>query len=234
MRHPAAGDEKATPRAASAADILVPERDTERFIRENLRLAPVPFIPEISLYGAHPGSGLARLAVGGRKRPVPYWAYPWAGGAALARHVLDHPSLVVGKRVLDIGSGSGLVAIAAGIAGASHVTASEIDETGLVALRLNAQVNGVHLSVTAVDLTKAPPPADIDLILAGDVFYERSLAIRMLPFLEACEDQGIAVLVGDPRRTPLPVDRLRVIAEYAVADVGSAEIPSFVFALAPR
>ncbi|RUU71004.1 methyltransferase, partial [Mesorhizobium sp. M2C.T.Ca.TU.009.01.2.1] len=125
-----------------------------------MRLAPVPSVPEVRLYQAHPGSGLRRLLEpdddSGESRPEPqppYWAYAWAGGAVLARYVLDRPSIVVGKRVLDLGAGSGLVGIAAAKAGARAVIAAEIDRNGVVALRLNAEANGVAIEIRGEDIT---------------------------------------------------------------------------------
>jgi predicted nicotinamide N-methyase len=212
-----------------------------RFIRRNLRLAPVPTIPAIRLYTADKETGLRRLAEAaddGTGVSAPYWAYPWAGGMALARYVLDNPAKIRGRRVLDLGTGSGLAAIAAAMAGASEVGATDIDPYAVAAAGMNACENGVVILVTQCDVTRKAPPS-VDLIIAGDVFYERSLAARMLGFLDRCREHGIEVLIGDPGRAYLPRPRLRQLAEYAVPDMGlpnAAPKPSAVFTLeaAPR
>jgi predicted nicotinamide N-methyase len=197
------------------------------FIERNLRLAPVPAVPEISLYQAHSGSGLSRLDPDGNG-PAPYWAFAWGGGLALARHVLDHPGTVAGRRVLDLGAGSGLVGIAAMKAGAAAVLSAETDAYGQAALGLNAEANGVTLLPLALDIAAdAPPP--VDLILAGDVFYAPDVAVDMLAFLDRCRQAGLNVLVGDPGRRDLPRDRLRLIAEYKVGDMGSTGTMSGVY-----
>jgi len=209
-----------------------------------MRLLPVAAVPEIRLYAAHPGSGLRRLieqdsdeADIDQADPLPpYWAYAWAGGAVLARYVLDRPVTVAGRRVLDLGAGSGLVGIAAARAGASNVTAAEIDRNGIAALGLNAAANGVEITIVGEDVTTGPPPA-VDLVLAGDVFYGRGVARRVTPFLDRCLAAGIEVLVGDPRRADLPLSRLRLLAEYQVPDFGdtkgAATKPSGVFSFEP-
>ena len=222
--------------------------DAATFIKANLRLTPVPALPEIQLYTAHPGSGLRRLidphrsadddAVepDGPEPQPPYWAYAWAGGAVLARYLLSQPQSVVGRRVLDLGAGSGLVGIAAAKAGASAVMAAEIDRNGVAAIGLNAAANGVEITILDQDITTGLPPA-VDVVLAGDVFYDREVALRVIPFLDRCLAAGIEVLVGDPRRDDLPLSRLRLLAEYQVPDFGDAKgaetRPSGVFAFEP-
>lgn len=191
------------------------------FITQNLRLDPVPSLPAISLYTAHAGSRLSRLfSDDDDDPPAPYWAYQWAGGLALAQHFAAHPEIVAGKRVLDLGAGSGLVGIAAAKAGA-RVEAAEIDANGRAAIALNAAANGVVIPLREIDLD-GPAPGDIDLIAAGDVFYNPDVAALMLPFLRRCHDAGIAVLIGDPDRRDLPRDSLELIASYRVSDVGDA------------
>ncbi len=216
-----------------------PRPDPLRFIRANMRLAPVPSLPEIRLHTAHRASGLWRLGEpdeNGSDPPAPYWAFPWAGGMALARHILDRPETVAGRRVLDLGAGSGLVAIAAAMAGAGEVIAAEIDRYAVAAIGINAAANGVAVVVVGDDLTAGPPLA-VDLVVAGDLFYERELADRVTAFLDRCLAAGIEVLVGDPGRVHLPRSRLRLLAEYAVPDVGeavnAATKPSAVFAFEP-
>jgi predicted nicotinamide N-methyase len=209
------------------------------FIRANMRIAPVPTLPEIRLYTAHPASGLWRFAEldedGSRPSP-PYWAYHWAGGAALARHILDRPETVTGGRVLDLGAGSGIVGIAAAKAGAREVIAAEIDRYALAALGLNSELNGVEITAIGDDLTAGPPPP-VNLVAVGDLFYERDLADRVTAFLDRCLAAGINVLIGDPGRAYLPRPRLRRLAEYRVSDVGEvkdvAMNPSAVFSLEP-
>lgn len=198
-----------------------------------MHLLAVPSLPEIRLYTAHPASGLRRFTWNGS---APYWAYPWAGGVALARHVLDRPEIVRGRRVLDLGSGSGIVGIAACKSDAAEVLAAEIDPNAVAALRLNAEANGVVIMTIDQDLTNGLA-LDIDLVLVGDLFYTKDLADRVLGFLDRCLAAGSMVLVGDPGREFLPLERLDKIAEYAVPDVGEARgtatKPSAVFSLRP-
>jgi len=206
------------------------DEDIAAFIRENLPVAPVPGIAEIRLHKAVPESGLRRLAEGGAANfGAPYWAYHWAGGLALARHLLDHPECVAGKRVVDLGAGGGLVGIAAAKAGAAHVTAAEIDPYAVAALRLNAALNHVEIEIVAHDIVPLAPPR-AEVMLVGDLFYAPDLAARVGEFLDHCVAQGITVLVGDPWRTSLPVARLREIARYPVAETKSGSgKPSGIF-----
>jgi predicted nicotinamide N-methyase len=213
--------------------------ETIRFIRERLPLAPVPGIPEIRLHLARPSSGLSRLAA--REEAgfgPPYWAYPWGGGLALARHFLDRPETVRGRRVLDLGAGSGLVAIATAKAGARQVIASDVDPDAVAALSLNAAANAVAIEAALGDLTAGPPPP-VDLVAVGDLFYDGDLAPRVTAFLDRCLAAGVEALIGDPWRAFLPLARLRLIAEYDVADFGQAGSASatasavFAFEAAP-
>ncbi|MFA7415350.1 MAG: 50S ribosomal protein L11 methyltransferase [Rhizobium sp.] len=192
------------------------------FIVENLALAPAAALPEISLYTAHPGSGLWRLLEAGEDDDgadpaTPYWAYRWAGGTVLARHILDRPETVGGLRVLDLGAGSGVVGIAAAKAGAATVIAADVDRNAIVATGLNARANGVEIEAVCGDLTGGPAP-DVDLVAVGDLFYDRDIAVRVTGFLDRCLAAGITVLVGDPGRAYLPHGRLRLLAEYPVPD----------------
>jgi predicted nicotinamide N-methyase len=197
--------------------------DPAEFIRASLPVRPAPAIPEIRLHQAGPTSRLGRL---GGVTP-PYWAYAWAGGLALARFVLERPQLVAGRRVLDLGSGSGLVAIAAAKAGAAAVMAAEIDPTALVAISFNARLNDVSIETIERDLTGGePPPAD--LVLVGDLFYEARLARRVTRFLDRCLEAGAEILVGDVGRAHLPTGRLTPLASYDVPDFGSPA-PGTVF-----
>ncbi|MER9235752.1 50S ribosomal protein L11 methyltransferase [Mesorhizobium sp. M0622] len=209
-----------------------------------MRITAVPALPEIQLYTAHPGSGLRRLVEwnqhgieeDGPEPEPPYWAYAWAGGAVLARYIIDRPETVAGRRVLDLGAGSGLVGIAAAKAGASEVVATEIDRNGVAALGLNAAANGVAIMIIGEDITGGPPPP-VDIVMVGDLFYAHDLAGRVVPFLDRCLAAGIAVLIGDPGRAYLPRSRLRLLAEYEVPDVGAgrnaAMKPSGVFSFEP-
>ena len=196
------------------------------FIRANTWLAAPPLLPEIRLYLARDAFGLwerIEQDTGQQQLPPPFWAFPWAGGQALARYLLDHPDQVRGRTVLDLAAGSGLVAIAAALAGAASVTPSETDALAAAAIRLNAGVNRVRLEPTAGDLLSGPepgpgppdtPPADV--VLAGDAFYDRGMAGLMLPFLERACQAGALVLVGDPGRAYLPRERLTRVAAYDV------------------
>jgi predicted nicotinamide N-methyase len=205
------------------------------FIQTNLPIVPVPYVPEIRLHRAAPRSGLWRLA-DRTGSGSPYWAYHWGGGLALARYFLDHPETVTGRVVLDLGTGSGIVAIAAAKAGAAKVIAADIDPLAIIALGLNAGVNGVAVSTLVADLTAGAPPP-VDVVAVGDLFYEPDLAARVTAFLDRCLQQGIEVLVGDPRRMHLPLRRLRVLAEYPVKDFGEAgpaeAKPGAVFSFQP-
>lgn len=189
--------------------------DARALIAANLRLEPAPGLPEIRLYRAHPGSGLGRFAGG---KSAPYWAHLWAGGAVLARYVLDHPEAVRGQRVLDFGTGSGVVAIAAARSGAASVEAADIDPFAAAAAALNAEANGVAIETVACDLLEGPAP-DCDLILVGDVFYDPDLAQRVTAALDRW---GIEALVGDMGRKPLPRERLGALASYDVTDFGQS------------
>jgi predicted nicotinamide N-methyase len=209
---------------------------TAAFIRTNLAVAAVPAIGEIHLYHAHPASRLRqRPATSAAELPSPYWAYCWAGGAALARHFLDHPASVAGLRVLDLGSGSGLVGMAAVKAGAIHVLAADVDPDAVVAIGLNAKLNGVRVDAVCGDLTTGDVP-EVDLIAIGDLFYEAALAERVAAFLDRCVKAGKEVLIGDPGRIYLPHERLRKVADYHVADFGqnAPTTPSGVYSFEAR
>jgi predicted nicotinamide N-methyase len=195
--------------------------DRKAFILANTRLTPAPHVPEIALYVADESVAIWRRTEEELDRiglPPPYWAFAWAGGQALARYVLDHREEVAGKRVLDLASGSGLVAIAAAIAGAAPVIAADIDAFTESAVALNAAANGVYIEIITQDLLDRPAPLAprYDIILVGDLFYERDTAARALAFLERNAAAGTRVLVGDPGRTYLPKDRLTRLAEYSV------------------
>jgi predicted nicotinamide N-methyase len=192
--------------------------DPARFVTEQTRLAPVAFVPEIRLYQADEATALWHLTeatLGEADLPPPFWAFAWAGGQGLARYVLDHPETVRGKRVLDFASGSGLVAIAAAMAGAAHVEAVDIDPFAVAAIGLNAAANGVAVPALRADLIGADLPA-IDVLLAGDVFYDRGFAAVLLPWLEQLAQRGVTVVAGDPDRAYAPVAGRRDLARYDV------------------
>ena len=147
--------------------------------------------------------------------PPPFWAFAWLGGQALARHVLDVPAEVAGRRVLDLATGSGLCALAAVRAGASRVTAVDVDRVAVLAAGLNAELNGLELAVELADVLDGPPP-DVDVVLAGDVFYDAEMSARVLPWLQAAARAGVRVLLGDPGRHYLPRALLGELGAYDI------------------
>jgi predicted nicotinamide N-methyase len=190
----------------------------EAFIRANTKLLRPPLVPEIALHLAEESLAIWQKTedeLGAINVPPPYWAFAWAGGQALARFVLDAPLHVAGKRVLDLGSGCGLSAIAAVMSGARSVLAADIDVMALAAIAINAGANGVVVETTADDLL-GHPPADTDVVLVGDLFYERALADRVLVFIDAAAAAGAFVLIGDPQRNYFPKDRFEVVGAYGV------------------
>jgi predicted nicotinamide N-methyase len=192
------------------------------FIRAHTASAPTPFVPEISLYQASDPIALwVATEAGGTEQPPPFWAFAWAGGQALARHLLDHPELVADRSVLDLATGSGLVAVAAAKAGAHPVTANDIDPYSLAAATANAEANQVKIRTVEADLLDTDPQESV--ILAGDVFYSREMAARVLPFLRRAAYHGALVLVGDPGRAYLPTDTMIKQATYQVPVIESLE-----------
>lgn len=191
--------------------------DIPAFIRDNTRVLAPSHVPELKLHLADDAVSLWQLTeeqLGELGLPPPFWAFAWAGGQALARYVLDHPAIVAGRCVLDVASGSGLVAIAAMKAGAAAATAADIDAFAAHAATLNAALNSVAIEVTSADPIGAP--ADFDVILVGDLLYDRDLAPRVLAWLLALQSEGKTVLIGDPGRTYLPRDKLEQIAAYDI------------------
>jgi predicted nicotinamide N-methyase len=191
--------------------------DTIRFIRERTAPAPVPLVPELSLYQAGELTPLWHATAADLRGwdDSPYWAFPWAGGQALARHVLDHPALVRGRRVLDFASGSGLVAIAAARAGAAEAIAVDVDPFCRAAVALNAALNGVAIPFREESPFDLPLP-DADVVLAGDVFYERALAASAAAWFAALAARGTLVLAGDAGRAYLPATGYVELARYEV------------------
>jgi predicted nicotinamide N-methyase len=186
-----------------------------RFVRAATRLAAVPFVPELSLYQADDIYALweqTEREVGRAGLPPPFWSVAWPGGQALARYVLDHPAVVAGRRVLDYGSGSGLVAIAAARAGAATIIAAEPDPLARAAIALNAEANSVAAPACIDDASDASLAADV--VLAGDVWYERGLATKVSAYFDAVASRGASVLTGDIGRTYFPRDRYHRLASY--------------------
>lgn len=192
--------------------------DPEAFILENTRLQTVSHTPEISLYLADEITPIWRLTeeeLGEMGLPPPFWAFAWAGGQALARWLLDNPQECAGKSVVDLATGSGLVGIAAKRTEAISVLAADIDPFCEAAVKVNAVANGVALDFTDANLLQSAPPL-VDLICAGDVFYEREMAEAVLEWLKAARANGTRVLVGDPGRNHFPKSGLTFLAEYTV------------------
>lgn len=192
---------------------MLSERD---FVRDHTAIASPPLVPEIRLHLATEITPLWQATEATLQRmqlPPPYWAFAWAGGQALARHLLDHPALIVGRNVLDFGAGSGIVSIAAAKVGA-RVTAAEPDHFALAALALNAALNGVEIALESGDILTGD--GSWDAVLAGDMCYERSLAERLVAWLTARARAGALILLGDPGRAYLPTTGLQALARYWV------------------
>jgi predicted nicotinamide N-methyase len=185
--------------------------------RTGARLRPAPFVPEIRLYQAEESTGLWEATGGGYRsdQPPPFWAFAWPGGQALARHVLDHPDIVAGRHVLDLAAGSGIVAIAAVTAGASDARAVDVDPDAVTALGLNARANGVAVTGVVGDILRGDA-GGAEVVLAGDVFYSKAMADRVLAFLRRAARDGARVLVGDPEREYFPRGRFRQVGAYDV------------------
>jgi predicted nicotinamide N-methyase len=202
----------------------------EEMVRANTRLRSVALVPELRVYQASEPIGVwqrTERAAGRTGLDPPFWAFAWAGGQALARYLLDHPETVKDRQVIDIASGSGLVAIAAARAGAAAVTGYDIDPLAIAAITLNAAANGVTVLAVQADIldsdildTGGPGP---DVLLVADAFYERELARRVTRFLAAGQARGADVLVGDFGRAYLPRDRLAPLAAYDVPGLGALE-----------
>ncbi len=193
-------------------------RSARAFILSHTRLQPVIGLEDARLHLADDALRLWRavqVETGNADAPIPFWAFAWGGGLAVARYLRDHGEAVAGRRVLDFGSGSGLCAIAATLAGASEVVATDIDPFAIAAINLNARANACRVSAVQRDLLADDPP-DTDVILAADCWYEAPLAGRVLPWLQRARAAGIDVLVGDPGRRHLPLDQLTELASYEV------------------
>ena len=198
--------------------------DRAAFIRAHTRLLPVPHAPEIRLHVADEATALWQKTedeLGEIGLPPPFWAFAWAGGQALARYVLDHPEIVRGKTVLDFASGSGLVGIAAAMAGALSVEANDIDDFALASIALNAAENAVAVTPRGGDIVGAT--GEWDVVLAGDISYERDTAARVTDWLQGLALARVTVLIGDPGRSYLARSRLVELASYQVAVTRSLE-----------
>lgn len=188
------------------------------FILENTRVQATPHAPELVLHLADeitPIWTLTEEALEELGLAPPFWAFAWAGGQALARYILDNPQIVAGKTVVDFATGSGLVAIAAMKAGAKSVLANDIDSFCEAAVSLNAEINSVSLAFTDRNLLESPPPA-AEVLLAGDICYEKPMADAVMAWLAQGRAAGATVLIGDPGRTYFPKDGLVKLAEYQV------------------
>ena len=199
-----------------------------QIIRAGAALGPIPLVPEIRLYQASEPIGVwqhTERATGRTGLDPPFWAFAWAGGQALARYLLDHPGAVAGRRVIDVASGSGLVAIAAALAGAAAVTAYDIDPLAAAAIAVNAEANGVAVPAVCADVLSDQdlPAPGTDLVLVADAFYEEDLAGRVLAFLDRGHARGAAVLAGDFGRRYLPRTRLAPLASYDVSGLAALE-----------
>ena len=197
-------------------------------VRGSTLLLPVPLVPEIVLRQASEPMGVwqhTERATGRTGLEPPFWAFAWAGGQALARYLLDHPEAVAGRHAIDVASGSGLVAIAAAMAGAAAVTAYDNDPLAAAAITVNAAANGVTILAARADVRIQDdlPSPGIDLVLVADAFYERDLAVEVLRLAERARARGAAVLVGDLGRAYLPRARLVPLASYDVPGLAAME-----------
>lgn len=196
---------------------LTPD-SARKFIPDNTALMAPPHVPEIRLHLADEAHELWQRTEDELTEiglPPPFWAFAWAGGQGLARYILDNPAAVRGKRVLDFASGSGLVAIAAVKAGAAEVIAADIDPFCATAIRLNAEANGTEIKFLIGDCIGSY--AGWGVVLAGDVFYDKAFADRLMPWFVALKARGGDILVGDPGRSYLPRAGLEPLAVYEVA-----------------
>lgn len=188
------------------------------FVLRHTRLRPVPGLEEVRLHLADEALPLMHavaVETGDPDAALPFWAFAWGGGLAVGRYLREHPEAVAGRRVFDLASGSGLCAIAAMGAGAAEATGADIDAFAVAAIRLNARANRRRVTAVCRDVLDEEPP-DVDVILAGDCWYEARLAARVLPWLRRARDRGTDVLVGDPGRRYLPASELVELARYDV------------------
>jgi len=200
-------------------------QDPSVFIKAQTRIKPVPHVEQIRLHLADEAVELWQKTEEELEElglPPPFWAFAWAGGQGLARHILDNPDIVRGKDVVDFAAGSGLVGIAAMMAGARSCLAVDIDPFSLAAVRLNAEINNVEISCVCKDVTSESPPR-AKVFFCGDIFYDRHMAETVLPWLDKVLSAGSRILIGDPHRNYLPTWRLELMATYQVPVVGNLE-----------
>ena len=196
------------------------------FVLRHTRLQDVSGLAGIRLHLADDVLALWRATqdeTGDADAPLPYWAFAWGGGLAIARYLREQPELVTGRTVIDLASGSGLCAIAAMNAGAAAVTAVDIDPFACAAIAINTRANGHRLTVVCADVLDEAPPRDVDVILAGDCWYEASFAARATGWLQSAAERGIEVRIGDPDRRYLPLDAVRRLATYEVRSTTDLE-----------
>ena len=207
---------------------MTAERDVSPdFIRDHTRPGRPALVPEVALGLTDDVVALWEALEAGEVDPgsdPPFWAAAWPGGQALARYVLDHPEVVAGRSVLDLGAGSGLVAVAALLAGAARVLASDVDPYGRAAIGVNAELNGVGPVEVTGDLLDGEPDPGIDVVLAGDVCYDREMTARVLPYLGRAWLGGAAVYLGDPGRPYVPREGLLEVATFDVPDTEGPQV----------
>ena len=203
---------------------MTPDR-ARQLVRERTRLVRPPAVPELELHLADDMEQAwadLQAELEDATLPPPFWAFAWLGGQAVARYVLDVPAEVAGRRVLDLATGSGLCALAAKRAGAAHVEGVDVDPVAGEAARLNAAHNGLDVDTAVRDVLDVPPP-EVDVVLAGDVFYDAAMAERVQPWLLAAHRRGARVLLGDPGRHYLPRALLTELAAYDLTTTRALE-----------
>jgi predicted nicotinamide N-methyase len=191
---------------------------TAAFVRAHTRLGTAAHVPELRLHLAEDAIDLwerVEAEVGEGDLAPPFWAFAWAGGQALARYVLDNPALVQGKHVLDLASGCGVVALAVAKAGAQRVVANEIDPFAIDAITLNAEANGLTVQTHLGDMLDGDGDG-ADVVLAGDIFYDKAVTSRMMPFIRRLQQRSATVLVGDPGRAHLPQEQFTEVTRYDI------------------
>lgn len=189
------------------------------FIKAHTAVISPPACPEMRLHLASEVTPLWEATEAYLEQhniPPPYWAFPWVGGQALARYILDNPELVAGKTVLDFAAGSGLVGIAAKMAGAASVLATDIDKVALTAIELNAGINNVTFEASTRDVLDSED-CPWDLIVAGDVCYEKPMAEKTFAWLRRCSAKGAKALMADPGRAYLPKTGLLRLGQMTIA-----------------
>lgn len=198
--------------------------DRAAFIAANTVVQSPELLPEIKLHLASDDMPIWQMSDEEREAagvPLPYWAFAWAGGQALARYLLDQPEAACGKKILDVGAGSGLEAIAAAMSRADAVTAADTDPFAVAATMLNMDLNGMVLDATTADFVGES--GDWDLVMIGDLFFEQPLAGHLESWLRGLHRQGVEILIGDPQRTFLPRRGLEKLTSYAVPTTSALE-----------